>query len=284
MKKDDKRTLIVILVICSILSIIFFILNYKSKYEKLEYVTDYQEFFSISADIGDFIGYVASGNSDSIIGVLDNKYVVDNNINSGNIINYFDDFTINDSFKAKSIKYVDFGKNKLYYVTGSIIANDINDSRVINDNYEVIVLVDNSSRSYAIHPISDVKKDINNIKKINISSNNYNNINIISDFDDVALCRLYYSDFYSYIINDLEKAYSLLNDNMLKKYPNYNDFKNLIQSNSINMTSITKLCSVSDLKKGKLISVIDNNDNSYTFTVKNIMNYDVNIALKETSE
>lgn len=284
MKKDDVRTLIVILIVCSILSIIFFILNYKSKYEKLEVVNDYQEFFSVSADINEFIGYVASGDINSVISVLDEKYIDYNSINNDNVIDYIDEYSYNDSFKAKSIKYVNVGKNKLYYAKGILVENNIEGSKVVNDEYHVIVLVDSSSNCYSIYPIddSDAKGIINGIKKINISSSNYNSIKTINEFDEVALCRLYFSDFYSYIINDMEKAYSLLSDSMLKKYPSFGDFNKFIRSNATKMTSITKLCSISNLKKGKLISVIDNNDNNYTFNVKNIMDYDVSIVFKET--
>lgn len=284
MKKDDVRTLIVILIVCSILSIIFFILNYKSKYEKLKVVNDYQEFFSVSADINEFIGYVASGDINSVINVLDGKYIDYNSINNDNVFDYIDEYSYNDSFKAKTIKYVNVGKNKLYYAKGILIENNIDGSKVVNDEYHVIVLVDSSSNCYSIYPIddSDVKGIINGIKKINISSSNYNTIKAINEFDDVALCRLYFSDFYSYIINDMEKAYSLLSDSMLKKYPSSDGFNKFIRSNATKMTSVTKLCSISNSKKGKLISVIDNNDNNYTFNVKNIMDYDVSIVFKET--
>ena len=63
MKKDDKRTLIVVLVVCIICGIIIFITSRKSNVEKLSYLDDYSTYFSVTREVNNYINYLAMNDS-----------------------------------------------------------------------------------------------------------------------------------------------------------------------------------------------------------------------------
>lgn len=283
MKKDDIRTFVVVIVVCLVFSILFFVLNHKNNYEKLSVVNNYEEFFSVVDDVNEYIGYVSNGDKDGIFNVLDNKYISNNFITLDNVLEYIDDLSELDSFKAKEISYVKIRKNYLYYVRGSIIKNDLDSSTVIDDNYRVLVSVDSSNNCYSIYPISGNDEEvINDIKKIAIMNNNYNDAKKISEFKDIDICKLYYFDYINYIYDNKKEAYNFLDDSMLKIYSNYDDFSKYISDNYDKFTSSTKLCNVSNFDDGSIISVVDSRENVYTFNVEGVMNYKVKFKLKET--
>lgn len=283
MKKDDIRTLIVVVVACLLFSILLFILNHKNNYEKLNAVNDYGEFFSISNDVSEYIDYVSNNSEEKILSVLDSRYIDTNSITLDNVLKYVGNYSSLTSFKANSISYVKLGGNYLYYVRGSIIENDLDSTSILDDNYRVVVLIDNSNDSYSIYPVDDnYEKIINSIRNISIDNNIYNTSKRVNNFKDIDICKLYYFDFINYIYTDRNGAYKLLNDNMLKKYSNYNDFNSYIVDNFDKIAPSTKLCNVTNFKDRDVVYVVDSKDNVYTFDVKSVMNYKVKFLLKGT--
>lgn len=59
MKKDDKRTLFVVLIVCIICVIIILFVNRKSNYEKIYPINDYSTYFSVVREINNYIGFIA---------------------------------------------------------------------------------------------------------------------------------------------------------------------------------------------------------------------------------
>lgn len=283
MKKDDIKTLIVVIVVCSFCVGLVLILNHKSNSEKLESVSDYNMFFSTYNYVTNYINSVSSGNSDSVYNLLYNEYIIDNNITIDNVLDYVDDISSEISLKVKDMKYVKIKDNYLYYINGSLIKETYDASEIYNDNYEVVLVYDYDNLTYSIYPILDgnANKIINNIKKISIIVNNDNKIKETELIKKEKICSLYLSDYINYIYSDINKAYELLSDDMKKReFTSVDKFKQYIANNSENISSVADKCLLDNIDDKRVYSVIDKNENRYIFTESSIMNYKVDIYIK----
>lgn len=281
MKKDDIKTLIVVIVVCSFCIGLVLILNHKSNSEKLEPVSDYNVFFSTYNYVTNYINSVSLGNSNSVYNLLYSEYIVDNNITIDNVFDYVDDISSEISLKVKDMEYVKVKDNYLYYIKGSLIKEDFDTSSIYNDNYEVILVYDYDTLTYSIYPILDSKasKIIDSIKKISIIVNNDNKIKETELVKKEKICSLYLSDYINYIYKDIDKAYELLSDDMKKVYTSSDDFKNYIIDNITKISSTADKCSLENIGDNRVYTVIDKNNNRYIFTEESIMNYEVDIYL-----
>ena len=86
MKKDDIKTFITIIIICTLIVGLVLILNRKSNSEKLEVVNDYNSFFTTTNYVNNFLSY--SKDSSKLYDVIYSSYIDDNNITKDNIFNY----------------------------------------------------------------------------------------------------------------------------------------------------------------------------------------------------
>lgn len=283
MKKDDIKTLVVVILICSLCVGLILILNHKSNSEKLEPVSDYNVFFSTYNYVTNYINKVGSKNNESIYNLLYSDYIVDNNITVDNVFNYVEDISSEISLKVKGIESVKIKGNYLYYINGSLIKETYDASEIYNDNYEVVLVYDYDNLTYSIYPILDgnANKIINDIKKISIIVNNDNKIKETELIKKEKICSLYLSDYINYIYIDINKAYELLSDDMKKKeFTSVNKFKQYIANNSENISSVADKCLLNNIDDKRVYSVIDNNENRYIFTESSIMNYKVDIYIK----
>lgn len=283
MKKDDIKTLVVVILICSLCVGLILILNHKSNSEKLEPVSDYNVFFSTYNYVTNYINKVGSKNNESIYNLLYSDYIVDNNITVDNVFNYVEDISSEISLKVKGIESVKIKGNYLYYINGSLIKETYDASEIYNDNYEVVLVYDYDNLTYSIYPILDgnANKIINDIKKISIIVNNDNKIKETELIKKEKICSLYLSDYINYIYKDINKAYELLSDDMKKKeFTSVNKFKQYIANNSENISSVADKCLLNNIDDKRVYSVIDNNENRYIFTESSIMNYKVDIYIK----
>lgn len=284
MKKDDIKTLIVVIVVCSFCVGLVLILNHKSNSEKLESVSDYNTFFSTYNYVTNYINSIASGNSNSVYNLLYSEYIIDNNITIDNVLDYVDDISSEISLKVKDMKYVKIKNNYLYYVKGSLIKEDFDTSSIYDDDYEVILVYDYDTLTYSVYPILDSKanKIIDSIKKISIIVNNDNKIKETELIKKEKICSLYLSDYINYIYKDIDKAYELLSDDMKKKeFTSIDKFKDFIIGNSNNISSLADKCSLDNIDDKRKYTVIDKNNNRYIFTEESIMNYKVDIYIND---
>ena len=117
-----------------------------------------------------------------------------------------------------------------------------------------------------------------------INRNTNNGIIISENLDDVDVCKLYFSDCISMILNNTGDAYDFLNEEMRKRFDDKNSFVKYINENMNKVTSLSKLCKKEEYKDTRVYNVIDNNDNSYTFSENGVMNYKVNFYFKNNDD
>lgn len=283
MKKDDIKTFITIIIICTLIVGLVLILNRKSNSEKLEVVNDYNSFFTTTNYVNNFLSY--SKDSSKLYDVIYSSYIDDNNITKDNIFDYIKSYQGDVSIKVIAMKYVKVKDNYIYYVKGKLYQSTFDSVEVIEDNFDVVVLVDIDTSSYSIYPIddNDYKDIINGIKKIKIDNNSNNVVKISSSISKEQMCVVYLSDYIDKLNNDINSAYDVLSNSMKEKYVSLDNFRLYINNNLNRITTDADKCSLEKVKNKRIYTVLDKNSNKYVFVETNIMNYKVDFYLYDNS-
>lgn len=278
MKKDDIRTLIVVLIICIFIVGVFLLLNQKDNVEKMTIIKEYNSFFLIRNCINDYLDYYNNEDKEVAYDILFKEYIKKNNISINDVLENIDSYPKEAYINIDKIMSVSINNNKIYYVVGKILQDDYDNTKVINDNFSIIVLVDYNNVTYSIIPINDnnYKKTINTIKKINIESNENNKLKGTGIINNEQICVLYMSDYVGKLNNDIDDAYSILTTKMKEKYSSIDSYKNYLNSNRNKITTVADKCHVTEKEDyTRTYYVIDSNKNEYTFYEDGIMNYTV---------
>lgn len=283
MKKDDIKTLVVVILVCIIPLAIVLILNIKSNSDKLVHVNEYNNFFSVTNYINEYINNTSSENPSEIIELLDKTYILDNNIDYNNIFEKIDVYPIGSSISINNMEYVEIKENYIYYVVGEVYQNNF-DGRIDIGEFKCIIQVDFKTLSFSVYPLKkeNYKNIIDKIKNINIENNNYNKISNSDGITKEQICALYLSDYLDKIDNNLDTSYNLLSDKMKKQkeFSTLDSYKNYINNNINKMSTSADKCLMEKIKDNRVYSVIDKNENMFIFDEEYIMNYKVDIYLK----
>lgn len=285
MKKDDIKTLIVIVIVCAICLILVLIFSREKNTDKLEAVKEYNTYFSVTNYMNSYISYLSNNDGEAVYSMLSKEYISKNNINQNNVFNIVDTYDPNSllTLKITSIKQVKVTSSSyIYYIKGQLLKNTFDNTEIINNNYEVLLLADYKTLSESVYPIegNNYEKIINSIKKVNIEKNEYNKIKSSSLTNSETICVLYLSDYVDKLNNDIEESYKLLNDNMKEKYATIDMFKAYLEVNKEKITTKAEKCA----KEGNSYMVIDANNNNYTFYEESVMNYKVSFSFDEIED
>lgn len=282
-KKDDVKTFVVVISVCIICVVVALILNIKSNTDRLVAVDEYGSFFSNVNYVNNYINYIASGKSEAVYSLLYDSYIEENQITYDNVLEKVDNYSVNNSFGAYSMEVVQVGGNYIYYIKGKIYNNDYYGRSVVDENFDIILIVDFDNLSYSLFPIDDnYESKLNNIKKINIDSNNYNGVEKTEYINKEQICVIYLTDFINNLNNDVDKTYNLLSDDMKKVYSNVESYNEYVKQNSRNFSINADKCKVELRDDKRIYTIIDNKENTYVFTEESIMNYKVDFYLKES--
>lgn len=149
------------------------------------------------------------------------------------------------------------------------------------ENYVYSILLDDYIEKYSFS--SAMKKDSIKIFNNTINKNDDNSV-IFDTVSDEKMCLEYFDIYKNICKNDNQKVYSLLDEKYRnKRFNNYDNFKSWIDDikNQIDDIKITKY-SDNYLDDGTLqYRILDNNDNIYTFRIKNNSILDYRIQLDD---
>ena len=138
-KKDDRGTLIVVVSVCVLCCVIAFFLTRKNNVEKSVAVSEHNVFFSIVNYVNNYFQYIAMEDEEAVYSLLDNKYILENDITYDNVLEKVGNFSIDYSFSAYDMRFVDIKGNFLYFIKGKIYENTYYDRNLIDDDYSIIV-------------------------------------------------------------------------------------------------------------------------------------------------
>lgn len=282
-KKDDIKTIIIVVAVCLLCVILVLILNIKSNVEKFTSVDEYGIYFSKVNEINSYINYVASGDSVAVYNLLDKKYIEDNIITYDNVLEYVDGYSVTSFVNIKNMDYVKIGNNVIYYIKGRIYDSTFEKDILVDDDFSIVMLYDYDNLSYSLYPINDNYKEvINGIKDINIDGNQYNKIKDTQLIEKEQVCVIYYSDFINRLDNNIEELYTMLDKDMLKRFRSVDSFKKYIDENYGLISALADQCRMQEIEDNRVYTVIDSNKNMYIFTEESIMNYKVEIYFNES--
>lgn len=281
--KDDIRTLIVVLLVCIICVILVLILNIKSNTDKMKEVTEYNTFFSVVNHINNYITNISSMQNKKVYDLLDKEYKIQNNLTENNIFDIIETYEENISVKVTKMEYVKVKKGYVYYVKANLIQNLLDNTKLMKENFKIIVITDFENNTVSIYPVdnNDYKKIVNGVKKINIEKNANNKVEGTKLITKEQICVLYLSDYIDKIVNDFDSAYNLLEENMKKIYPTIDSYKEFINNNENKIILSADKCKIDEIDNKRVYTVIDDKKNMYRFIENSVMNYKVEIYIKE---
>lgn len=285
MKKDDIKTMMVVLVVCAICGVVvltFYIQNRNASRYTLKTVDNSNMYFMALNYVNYYVNNLSMQNDEVIYDILDDKFIEKNEITLTNVFDKIRVYPRNSLVKVREIYYLDFDNNYIFYVEGIIYQDNIDDRISIDDDFSIIVTVSNDDDAFSIYPTTknEYEKAIKSIKKISIKKNDNNGLISSELVNKEKMCVLYMTDYIDYIYNSNDKGYSLLSDSMKEKYETLEEYQNFIDSNLDKFSTVADKCNVRK-KEGnnKIYTVIDKNNNTFIFTENAIMDYVVDFEL-----
>lgn len=283
--RDDIKTLIVVLIVCSVSTVIILLLTRKSNYDNLSNVNEYNTYFSITSYANTYITTLADNKSTEYLSILDKEYITNNNINEDNAFDNTKEYPSGSSLNVTNMKSVRLKDSYLYYVKGRVYQNDIDGKTLVDDNFQTLIKLDFDNTAYSVYPVDDsnYKKIINSTKKIEVESNDYNKLITPKLITKEQVCVLYLSDYIDKLYSDIDTSYDLLSDKMkeLDYFSSLEKYKNYMIENQNKLTTVADKCLENKVDENRIYSVIDKNGNKFNFTEESVMNYKVDIYLSK---
>lgn len=155
----------------------------------------------------------------------------------------------------------------------------------------MLMLIDIDNLTFSLYPTTEeeYKQILSTIPSINITKNNYNEYQGVSEMSNQSVCVIYLTDFLSKLENNIDSTYELISKNTLTKLSTIDKYRDYINQNIGNYTTKVDRCAVTgDSIVGKTFRVYDANNNYFEFIENGIMKYHVNLEIayekEETTE
>ncbi len=159
--KSKASTLLVIILVILVLALI---IVERIKYQKsldLEdktYIVDnYSVFFTVDDCANRFVEYIASGDKDNLLLILNKDYMEKNYIDSNNVLDKVDTQKIKDkmiSFETKEVKAKKVSSDVTkYYVSGKLYQEAMDESTLYGDYY-LEINIDSSTLIFDVTPVN----------------------------------------------------------------------------------------------------------------------------------
>lgn len=280
MKKDDFKTLFVVLIISIICASLVLLLNYKKNSDKLENVRSNNMYFMAINYVNYYVSNVSSKKNKIIYDILNDKYIEKNNINENNVFDIINNYPNKSFAKVKEMKFFEVKNHYVFYIYGIIYQDNYNSRIEVDNNFGLILIIDRNNNSFSVYPTNsdNYKNDINKLKIKNIVQNDNNKLLATDLINKEKMCIFYMTDFINNIYNSDDKGYSLISEKMKEKYTTIDSYKIFINNNINKISTVADKCLESDGTNGiKTYNVIDTNGNRYSFVADGVMNYTVDI-------
>ena len=197
--------------------------------KEISRLKDDKEYFAVQNALNDLYDKASTNNRAEIISLLDNDYVLENNITEDNVFEKLNFSTTFTNFIAEEIYYNINSSITYYFIKGyknEYLMGVEGEIKYTKDLYYVLV-VDNNNH-YMLKPLENIKNleeyaNDYDLKKVEITNDsNFNQIEITENNKLIA----YITNYINLMFLDVDKAYSMLNDDLKDKYSNLNSFIN----------------------------------------------------------
>ena len=242
-------------------------------------VDEYSTFFALSRDVNQYFTYIREADNEAVYSLLYSRYIDENQLTESNVLDVVTLENQEQYFQAKNIYYQEFNGNYLYLVEGSLIVNEFENNVVINDDYQIFVIVDYNTFSFAVYPIFRAEEITNPLleDRISIPVNNYNKLLTTGVISSDYVCKLYYSNFVSKLFENVKDTYDLLSSFFKDQY-NINSYTSYMNERLSIISAEVSNCDIHLENEKRVYTVTDTNLNQFVFLEKSIMNYEVEFS------
>lgn len=286
MNKEIVIKISIPIIILTFLCLIFFIIFSFSKESdkstsielKLVKTNEYSTFFAIVNDINEYFNYIREKNEQAVLDLLFENYKVKNKVTSQNVMEKIFLENENQLFQAKEIYEQEVNGNYLYLAKGNLVVNEFEENKIINNNFQIFVLIDYETYSYAVFPIDNEITSPLTTNEINISKNYYNQILTTGIISNEFICNLYYGEFINTLYTNIKASYNYLSDDFKQKYP-INEYVKYFDVQISNISSQIDNCQLAIEDNYKIYIISDINGNLFKFKEKSIMDFEIEFSL-----
>lgn len=255
---------------------------------KQKQLKDENMFFTIEKCVQNYINNITNRNNTAIYNQLSLNYITTNNINTSNVLNYVENISGTQEFRAIKMNYVQGDSCTQYGIYGKLLTSTGNTSEIY-----LILNLNSGNLRYSIIP--QLGKNYTNLSQVNINvsneqipENENNQGNYVRITDEQHIKNII-KDYQKNALYDTENAYKSLDEEYSKKrFANYSDYFNYVTNNAQKIQDLT-LINYKKEQKGNYIqyNCTDNYGNVYTTELTGIMEYTIildNYTLQTTSD
>lgn len=195
-------------------------------------VKDYPTYFSVEKMLNNYIQSVYEQNKEALYCLLDNSYILENNLTLDNVLSSIYNIT---KYNSKAIITQMYGQQNneasIYYIE-CMLEKEYNENK-----YYFALYMDNINNTYSVKPIDEkaLKIAVNypndNLSRTEIKTNNYNKI-VLSNPEEQEIATKYFESFLTNMLYYPEYAYTLIDrEYKSEHFETYEDFNNYIEEN-----------------------------------------------------
>lgn len=126
--------------------------NISSSKQTYQIVKNYNDFYTVNSCIVRYLAYLQGSNVSSLLKVLDDDYIKNNNINENNIFNYLNKYEGNVNFSSKKMYEEKESSNVYKYYVYGYVEKDILNSFPEQYKSYFIVRLDKKNNVFTIEP------------------------------------------------------------------------------------------------------------------------------------
>lgn len=240
-----KLLIFIIIVILLFSIVIYYIIkkqnyNINSKEEEISYydrtvrdnitlLRDTKTFYTIFSNINKYIKYVGKENKTALYDILDKSYIIENSINSNNILEYTGKYTGYEILSLEKVFYISQNGVSVFVALGKIenySHSEENGANGEEQKFSIIIKQDNNNMTYAIYPYTckdraDIK--IEKLKELedSIEKKQYNTYEAV-EANQMQICNNYFNLYKNKMLNYTDESYKMLDEEYVKKRFNSN--------------------------------------------------------------
>lgn len=209
----------------------------------------------------------------SIMNLLSEEYIKNNNININNLNNYIE--LLNEQLLVVPInmKGISTGSIKTYVVQGIAL----NFEYELKEEFNIIVNIDYNNRTFSIEPTSEKYEDINKANQLNSIKENQNNKYLTTSLNIENIVKDYMNNLKRMMLSKPELVYNRLDvEYRSKRFGTIDKFKEYIDKNKEEIKSIyIDKYLVNTFEDYSQYIGTDKYNNMYVFNEKEPLNYSI---------
>ena len=228
-------------------------------------LTDFDEFYAVQNTINTIFSNI--GKPDELIKYFDNGYLISNNLNETNILNYLKVNMDNYTVTIEEIYYNDNSDITYYFIKSYIMQYSmLGDTNYEKDKYYLLI-VDNNNH-YSLKPLDNISNleeyaNYYSIEDITIDNDSKFEKNEIENETKIIA---YINNFNNLMFIDLEKAYNMLDDETKKIYLNLDSFNSNLENINNNLFTKFSATSIKENENNNVYKVQDYKHRTITIT------------------